>query len=162
MTVEAVTPSERLQLLSIAVSTGLFTADEADGLLGGILDQLASNSLPSGHSALLCRSSPGSAAVGWTYFAPDPHADGVWNVWWLGVEPGAQGAGAGALLLRQAEAEAAANGGRLMIIETSATDSLARARRFYEKEGYSKCGCVPDFYGDGDDKVIFTRPPRSA
>jgi ribosomal protein S18 acetylase RimI-like enzyme len=161
MTAEPVAPSDRSQLLAIAVATGLFTADEADGLLGGVLDQLANNSLPAGHSALLCRTSPGSAAVGWTYFAPDPHADGVWNVWWLGVEPGAHGTGAGALLLRQAEAQAAAGGGRLVIVETSAKDAQARARRFYAKEGYAECGRVPDFYGDGDDKVIFARRPRS-
>lgn len=162
MTVATVTPSDRAPLLAIAVATGLFTADEADGLLGGVLDQLASSSLPAGHSALLCRMVPGSAVVGWTYFAPDPHAGGVWNVWWLGVEPASQGAGAGALLLRRAEAQAAAEGGRLMIVETSAKAPQARARRFYAKEGYSECGCVPDFYGEGDDKVIFARRPRSA
>jgi ribosomal protein S18 acetylase RimI-like enzyme len=105
---------------------------------------------------------PGTGVVGWTYFAPDAYADGVWNVWWLGVEPASHGAGVGALLLRQAEAQAASEGGRLMVVETSAAPSQARARRFYVKEGYSECGCVPDFYGEGDDKVILARRPRPA
>lgn len=162
MRVEPVTFTERTQLLAIAIATGLFTADEAEGLLGGVLDRLASRDLAPGDSALVCRTLPGGTVVGWTYFAADQHADGVWNVWWLGVDPGSHGTGAGALLLRHAEAHAAAQGGRLMIIETSAKDSLARARRFYAKEGYSECGCIPDFYGEGDDKVIFSRRPRAA
>ncbi|HEX9166087.1 MAG TPA: GNAT family N-acetyltransferase [Gemmatimonadales bacterium] len=162
MIVEPITIAERAALLAVATATGLFTADEAESLLGRILDQLASCGLPAGHAALACREVPGGSPVGWTYFAPDPHAEGVWNVWWLGVDPASHGTGAGWSLLRRAEAQAAADGARLMIIETSSKDSQARARRFYGKEGYAECGRIPDFYGEGDDKVIFARRPRAA
>jgi hypothetical protein len=46
-------------------------------------------------------------------------------------------------------------GGRLLIIETSALPPTARARRVYERRGFSAWGRVPDFYGDGDDKMIY-------
>lgn len=59
------------------------------------------------------------------------------------------------------EREVRARGGRLLIIETSALPPTARARRFYERRGYAACGRIPDFYGDGDDKVIYAaRMPR--
>jgi len=157
MKVEAASPSDRSALLAVAARTELFTVDEAEALLGGVLDSLAAERMPAGSVALACRLTSNSQPCGWTYLAPDDHAAGVWNLWWLGVEPAAQGTGAATALLRSAEAHAREHGARLMIIETSSLDSQARARRFYARERYSAVGQVPDFYGTGDDKIIFFR-----
>jgi ribosomal protein S18 acetylase RimI-like enzyme len=162
MNLQPASAADRSTLLEVAVSTALFTTEDAEALLGGILDQLQSHRLPAGHAAVACRSVVDGPIVGWTYFAPDQHADGVWNVWWIGVAPDSHGSGAGSLLLLHAEAEAAAAGARLVVIETSSLDSQARARRFYAREGYLECGVVPDFYAEGDHKVIFARRPRPA
>jgi ribosomal protein S18 acetylase RimI-like enzyme len=102
----------------------------------------------------------GEPALAWAYYAPDQHADAVWNIWWIGVQPASQGLGAGRGLLHHIEARVAAQGARLVVIETSATAGLARARRFYASQGYAECGRVPDFYAEGDDKVVFARRPR--
>jgi ribosomal protein S18 acetylase RimI-like enzyme len=53
-------------------------------------------------------------------------------------------------------------GARLIVVETSAAEPLARARRFYEKYGYQECGRVPHFYAENETKVIFARSLRSA
>ena len=161
MVIESATLKDRGHLLSIAVSTGLFTAEEAESLLGEVLDGLNSQSLPPGHQAFCCRSSPDDAPVGWSYLAPDQHAPDIWNLWWIGVLPSSHGKGVGALLLHYAESTAARLGARLVVIETSATEPLGRARRFYESQGYSECGRIPDFYSEGDAKVIFARRPRA-
>lgn len=157
MHVEPVSPTDRGALLAVATRTGLFTAEDAEGLLGGVLDGLAAGALAEGSIAFASRSAPPAPANGWTYLAPDDHAAGVWNLWWLGVDPAAHGTGAATALLRRAETHALARGGRLMIIETSSLDAQARARRFYTREGYAAVGQVPDFYGTGDDKIIFYR-----
>jgi len=47
--------------------------------------------------------------------------------------------------------------GRVLVIETSSVPKLERTRKFYAKRGYSACGQVPDFYADGEDKVIFAK-----
>ncbi len=156
MLIDAISRSERADLLSIAVATGLFSADDAEALLGGALDQLFAGTLPDGHTVLCCRVDNGPP-IGWTYVAPDQHAQGVWNVWWIGVAPSAHGAGAGRALLEAAEAWAVRHAGRVMVIETSAREHLARARGFYSRAGYAVCGRVPNFYGEDDDKVIFAR-----
>lgn len=153
--VTPVAPDDRSRLLAVAVATGLFSVDDAEALLGGVLDALAGGSLAPGSAAFRASVGPSTAATGWTYVAPDAHADGVWNVWWLGVAPEAQGSGAGSALLRRAETEASARQARLMVIETSAKESQARARRFYAREGYREAGRIPDFYAVGDDKVVF-------
>lgn len=53
-----------------------------------------------------------------------------------------------------------AEGGRLLVIETSATPALAATRAFDARRGYRACGSVPDFYGPGDGKVTFARTLR--
>jgi ribosomal protein S18 acetylase RimI-like enzyme len=161
MQVETVVNQDREALLAVAVSTGLFTSAEAEGLLGGVLDGLASDSLPEGHQAAACRLLAGDPIIGWTYFAPDQHAQGVWNLWWIGVDPEHHGVGAGVLLLRHAEKTVASKGGRVLVVETSDALALARARRFYEAQGYPECGRIPDFYAEGESKVVFSRCPRA-
>ncbi len=160
MNIVPVEPADRSSLLAVAVQTGLFSADDAEALLGRVLDDLAAGALPDGHTALVCRHQPNTAVLGWTYFAPDQYADGVWNVWWLGVSPESQGVGVGRSLLHAAESWAHAEGARIIVVETSSQAPQARARQFYAKAGYAECGCVPDFYGEGDHKVIFSRRPR--
>ena len=157
MHLELVSSRDRSALLAVATATGLFSEADAEGLLGGVLDALAADSLSDGSAAVACRLSQFGPVCGWTYLAPDDHADGVWNLWWLGVEPTAHGSGAAAALLHHAESHALAHRARLMIVETSSLDSTARARRFYSREGYAAIGQVPEFYGPGDDKVIFFR-----
>jgi ribosomal protein S18 acetylase RimI-like enzyme len=160
MHIETADNQDRDALLGIAVRTGLFTPEEAEGLLGGVLEGLASGSLPEGHQSAACRLRSGGPLIGWTYFAPDDHAEGVWNLWWIGVDPEHHGVGAGLHLLRHAEKIVSSKAGRVLVIETSDAPALARARRFYESQGYRECGRIPDFYAEGESKVIFARRPR--
>lgn len=157
MIVQLVQERERQALLDLAVSTGLFTYEDAEGLLGGVLDSLAAGELPAGHTAATCRETYDGPATGWTYFAPDPYAEKVWNVWWIGVSPSRYGEGVGQALLSYVEQTAAASGARVIVIETSDLPSLARARNFYLKHGYEERGRIPDFYATGESKIIFSR-----
>lgn len=162
MVIEPVELVERVALLNIALQTGLFAPNEAEALLGSTLDGLADGSLPDTHRAVVCRRAPTGEALGWSYFAPDAYAEGVWNIWWIGVAPDHHGSGAAQALLSHIEKAIAQSGGRIIVIETSDQQPLARARQFYVKFGYSECGRVPDFYGNGDAKVIFARSIASA
>lgn len=159
MDVLTINGDDRAALLRIAEATGLFTMTDAEALLGDVVDRFTGGQLPEGHCVYACRCAPGQPLAGWTYVALDQHAAGVWNVWWLGVDPPSHGTGVGRALLHAAEAHATSHGARLMVIETSSLPSQARARRFYAREGYAECGRIPDFYGPGDAKVIFARPP---
>lgn len=152
-----VRPVDTPALLSIACATGLFEPAEASALLGGVLDALHAEQLGPGHAAQLWAPTDASAPAGWVYYAPDAHADGVWNLWWIGVRPEDHGCGGGDSLLDAVEAAVIAEAGRVLVVETSALPLLARARAFYAKRGYVECGRVPDFYSVGDDKIIFAK-----
>jgi GNAT superfamily N-acetyltransferase len=150
-------PSESSTLISVAAATGIFQPSEAELLLGGVLQDFHSGRLGEGHQVQLWADDETGAIEGWMYFSPSFKAEGVWDLWWIGVDPTAQGKGVGGRLLEFVEAFVRTASGRLLIIETSATDALAPARSFYAKRGYANCGRIPDFYAVGDDKITFAK-----
>ncbi len=149
--------AERPALVALGEATGIFRPHEAEGLLGSVLDALHAGELGEGHQAHAWAHGPDTPPAGWVYFAPTPNADGVWDPWWIGTDPTQQGRGIGGELLGFVEARAREAGGRLLLIETSSQPALDPTRRFYSVRGYAECGRVPDFYGEGDDKVIFAK-----
>ena len=52
--------------------------------------------------------------------------------------------------------------GRLFVVETSSRETYTPTRRFYEALGYWEAGRIPDFYGPGDDRVIFLKAAKDA
>lgn len=151
------TPVDTPALVALGTATGLFQPLEAEALLGQTLDDLHAGRLAEGHLAWLSTDDPAGAPSGWVYFSPEAKADQVWQLWWIGVAPARQGRGIGDELLRFVEDHVRAAGGRLLLIETSSLPALERTRHFYAKRGYTACGRVPDYYGDGDDKVIYAK-----
>jgi len=94
---------------------------------------------------------------GYALFARTPLTQGTWDLYWIVADPTSHGRGVGPKLLRAVEEAVRAEGGRLLIIETSSRSDYARARRFYERSGYKKAAVLDDFYRDGDHKVLYTR-----
>lgn len=151
-------------LVEVGRATGLFSAEEADALLGATLAGLADGSLAAdSHAALVAEGGAGDSPLGWCYLARDAQADRVWELMWIGVTRAAEGtSGAGSALLKAAEALASERGARLLLISTSSTPATARARAFYERKGFARCGAIPDYYAAGDDKVIYSRSLTSS
>lgn len=154
-------PADTPALLAIAVATGLFQPDEADALLRQTLDDLHAGALGPGHYAYAWIDDASGEPRGWVYFAENAKSNHAWDLWWIGVDPSTHDRGIGTALLAFVEDFARAAAGRLLIIETSSLAPLARTRAFYARRGYAECGRVPDFYGDGDAKVIFARTLRA-
>lgn len=150
-------PNESPHLVAVASATGLFKPNEAEALLGGVLEDFHAGRLGEGHQVVVWADDQTGTASGWVYFAPSFKAEGVWDLWWIGVDPAAQGAGVGGRLLELVESRVREAGGRLLIIETSSTAPLEAARHFYAKRGYANCGTIPDFYADGDHKVTYAK-----
>jgi ribosomal protein S18 acetylase RimI-like enzyme len=73
-----------------------------------------------------------------------------------------QGRGIGRALTAFAEQAIAEHGGRLYVVETSSRETYTPTRRFYEAVGYWEAGRIPNFYGPGDDRVIFLKAAQDA
>lgn len=150
-------PADTPALVALGVATGLFQPAEADLLLRSVLDDVHADRLGEGHLAYVWADDPAAPPAGWVYFSPEAKADGVWELWWIGVDPTRQGRGIGDESLRFVEDRVREAGGRLLLISTSSLPLLARTRQFYAKRGYTECGRIPDYYADGDDKVVFAK-----
>ncbi len=133
----------------------MFGADELSGfddLLSGFLD----GSLE-GHRWLVA---PGTQQdlAGAAYYAPEPYADRLWNLYFLAVQPDQHRRGVGAALVAEVERslrEAGESNARVLLVETSSTAQYEAARRFYLRNGFAEEARIRDFYGPGDDKVVF-------
>ena len=99
----------------------------------------------------------GDKIRGWVCFGPTPCTIGTFDIYWIVVEAGHQGKGLGKRLIAGAEKEMRGMGARLSVIETASREDYLPTRRFYESAGYAESSRIPDFYTDGDDRVIYTK-----
>lgn len=94
---------------------------------------------------------------GYVCYGPTPLTDGVFDLYWIAVDPKQQGQGIGQLLLRFVENEVRRQRGRMLLIETSSKESYAPTIRFYERSGYEEISRIKDFYRIEDDKVVYCK-----
>jgi ribosomal protein S18 acetylase RimI-like enzyme len=97
--------------------------------------------------------------VGWICWGPTPCTVGTYDLYWMAVDPAAQGAGIGAALVREMEGRLAGSA-RLIVVETAGRPDYRPTRAFYEARGYRKAAIIPDFYAPGDDQVVYVKHLR--
>jgi ribosomal protein S18 acetylase RimI-like enzyme len=102
-------------------------------------------------------SGPKKMIQGYVCFGATPRADGVFDLYWIAVDPRQQGLGFGQLLLRFVENEVRRQHGRMLLIETSSKLSYTPTIRFYQRSGYGEISRIKDFYRIEDDKVVFCK-----
>lgn len=100
--------------------------------------------------------------LGYACYGPHPLTEGVFDLYWIAVDPAAQGQGIGRAVVREVETQVALRNGRLLLVETSGSTDYESARRFYESCGYHYQAVVHDFYAPGDDLIIFGKVLKPA
>ena len=180
-------PEDRQIVLSFLAETSFFRPDEIDiarelidsGIAEGPKGHYQSFvacvessqlSVPSSQSGGASRQlttdnrelSTSSVPVGWVCWGPTPCTLGTFDIYWIGVASNMQGRGIGRALTAFAEQKIAESGGQLFVVETSSRETYTPTRRFYEALGYREAGRIPDFYGPGDDRVIFVKIAQAA
>ena len=96
-------------------------------------------------------------AAGYVLFGPVPATEGNFDLYWIAVDPAAQGSGVGQRLLEHVEEEIRRRQGRMVCLETSSQGGYSRARSFYEKAGYQLESRIRDFYRPGDDRLTYVK-----
>ncbi len=147
-------PEDRQTVLSFLAETGFFRPDEID-IAREVLDSALVEG-PKGHYQSFVASVSHEVA-GWICFGPTPCTIGSFDIYWIGVASAWQGRGIGRALTAFAERAISERGGRLLIVETSSREKYLPTRRFYEALDYLEAAQIPEFYGPGDHKVIFTK-----
>ena len=70
------------------------------------------------------------------------------------------GKGYGRKIVTFVEEQVKGKGGRLLVIETSSKEAYGSTREFYVKIGCTLAAQLPDYYDEGDDKLIYLKPIR--
>ncbi len=81
--------------------------------------------------------------------------DGVYDLYWIVVDPKIQNKGIGKQLLEHIENFVKENNGRWILAETSSKDSYTATRNFYLRNNYSIVSQIKDFYTINDDLIVF-------
>jgi ribosomal protein S18 acetylase RimI-like enzyme len=159
MKIRPVVPADRLRIEEILISTARFTSQEV-GWAMELVDQslhLGDRSEYAVHVLEEPDSGPSRAVQGYVCYAPTPLTEGVFDLYWIAVDPHRQGQGIGQVLLRFVENEVRRRDGRMLLIETSSKRSYAPTIRFYQRAGYHEISRIKDFYRIEDDKVVFCK-----
>jgi len=144
----------------LALDNGMFAPDDMAGfdeMLRGSLDGSLDET-----RWIVAKDAAGRVA-GAACYAPEPFADRVWNLYFLAVHPDQHRSGIGTTLVAHAEQSLRTAGeqvARVLIVETSSTDAYKAARRFYVREGFDREARIREFYGPGDDKIVFWKSLR--
>lgn len=146
--------SDRPALARLVASVQLFTAAEK-AVAMEVLDAYFENPGMDyhGQGAFTRRGS----LLGYACYGPTPCTEGTWDLYWIAVTGEARGRGVGTLLMEEMHGRLVAQRVRLVLIETSSRADYAPTRGFYERHGYRVVARVPEFYGPGDDRLIFAR-----
>lgn len=143
------------QVKGITVNTGVFNAEEVQ-CVSEIWDDYNANGADAcGYSFIV--EHEGDKVAGFACYGPRDLADGVFDLYWIAVDPDAQRGGVGRRLITAAEQAVRTLGGRILIAETSGTPLYEPTRAFYLGMGYLAEARIKDFYSEGDDLVIFTK-----
>lgn len=157
MTIRPVATGDCERIHEILVSTARFTRQEVGWAME--LVDLAAGSARSEYEAHVVEDAS-RCVQGYVLFGPTPMAEGVYDLYWIAVDPKQQGQGLGQLLLRFVENEVRSRDGRMLLIETSSKRSYAPTVRFYQRAGYREISRIKDFYRIEDDKVVFSKNLR--
>lgn len=81
--------------------------------------------------------------------------DGVYDLYWIVVNPNTQNKGIGKKLLEHAENFVKEKNGRWILAETSSKESYSATRNFYLRNKYSIVAQIEDFYSLKDNLIVF-------
>ena len=151
-------PDEKdgLQIHAITANTTVFNQEEVE-CVDELWDEYqAVGSEKSGYFFLVEKED--DLVLGYACYGPRALTDRTFDLYWIAVNPDARRGGVGRKLLSATEEAIHKLGGRLLIVETSGLPKYEPTRAFYLATGYQLEATLKDFYSEGDDLVIFTKP----
>ena len=142
------------KIRELVAKTGFFYPDEV-----AVAEELVEERLTKGPASgyhFVFAELEGHVA-GYACYGPIACTRDSYDLFWIAVDPDWQGHGIGRLILAESERCIRAFGGRRVYIETSNREQYQSTRGFYLCCGYACEATLAEFYGPGDDKVIYVK-----
>ncbi|MFH1188079.1 MAG: N-acetyltransferase [bacterium] len=148
------TVADKIQIEEIISSSGCFSETDIKIAIE-VADEHLNKKEESGYSFILAESL--GNVLGYICFGPIIGADKRFEIYWIAILNNFRNLGIGKKLLQEAERKIISTESRRIFVETSSKDAFQIAREFYKKNGYKKEAIIPDFYSDGDHKIIYSK-----
>lgn len=153
MTLRGPSSADRDRVREIAEASGVFRPDEVTIALEVFDGAVAAP----GKDYWAVGAYDEDRLVGFAAFGPVPCTVATWDLYWIAVDPALQGSGIGRNLMAHCEAAITAEGGRLIVVETSSRDDYGPTRAFYRRLRYDEQATIPEYYAPGDGLVVYTK-----
>ena len=141
----------------MVVSSGKFNQPEIVTAME-LVDEALEQGEESGYIfAVLDWGKTNAEVKGYACYGPTPLTEGVYDLYWIVVDPASQGTGLGRHLIQYVEQDVMNRGGRMILIETSSQESYGATVRFYERAGYDLAARIRNYYKIGDDKLVYQK-----
>ncbi|OGO15207.1 MAG: hypothetical protein A2Y93_00810 [Chloroflexi bacterium RBG_13_68_17] len=147
-------PQDAADITRLAGAERLFNAEEVACVAELLQDYLDK---PDHNGYFFLTAESDGRVVGFACYGPTPLTHGTFDLYWILVDRAAGRRGIGRALMARVETEVRERKGRLLVLDTSGREDYAGTRGFYESLGYERTSVVPEFYGPGDDLVVYTR-----
>jgi len=155
---EHLKPGDREAVGRLVRATGFFSEDER-GIAEELVDERMTKGDASGYFFLFAEEE--GHLLGYTCFGPIPGSVHSFDLYWVAVDPTAQGWGLGKKLMARSERIMVERGARRIYADTSSRSQYEPTRAFYLSCGYTEEAFLADFYAPGDGKVIFVKMPAA-
>ncbi|NWF65130.1 MAG: GNAT family N-acetyltransferase [Chloroflexi bacterium] len=139
----------------ITAKAGVFSQEEVDCVRDIWEEYLSFGADSTGYHFIVERQE--GRVSGFACYGYRDLTDGVYDLFWIAVDPGFRRDGVGRRLLTACEDIVRTLGGRMIIAETSGKPLYEATRAFYLGTGYKAEAVIKDFYSAGDDLVIFVK-----
>jgi ribosomal protein S18 acetylase RimI-like enzyme len=151
-----VEPEDREAIRSLIEGTGAFRRHEVDVAMELVEIALTKPGQDDYHPYVLAEED--GTVVAYACFGKNDMTAATFDLYWLATRADRMGKGYGRRMVTFVEEEIRRRGGRLLAIETSSKESYLGTQTFYEKIGCTLAARLPDYYDEGDDKLIYLKP----
>jgi ribosomal protein S18 acetylase RimI-like enzyme len=146
---------DRARLLSILIKTRAFTSAEIDVAME-LIDIVLKDQNQKDYR-IDCMADDQDQAIGYICYGSAPMTQGTFDLYWIAVDPDSQEKGVGSNLLSLLEQVVKAEGGRMILADTSTIPQYEKTRKFYLKNGFQEVARIRDYYHPGNDRITFCR-----
>lgn len=150
--IRKIEPSDRNFILDMLQRTKEFNNDDVNVAME-LVDVALSNSAQIDYNIFVFEED--RKVIGYHCTGKRALTDGVYDLYWIVVDPEESGKGIGKKLLHHSEKFVNDNKGRWLLIETSSKDIYENTRSFYERNNYRLVTTIEDFYKKGESIFIY-------
>ena len=155
MKIRSLFEKDRAGLLSMLNKTLAFTSAEIDvamELINIVLEDESQKDYQ-----IYCMVDDRDQAIGYICYGLTPMTRGTFDLYWIAVDPDFQKRGVGSKLLSFLEEVVKAEGGRMILADTSTIPQYEKTQRFYLKNGFQEVARIQDYYHPGNDRITFCK-----